>query len=132
MHRPQHSTIASLFAGRPGARRLYEQVKSRIAEIGPTTIEVFRTQVSFAAGTRKFAWVWLPQMWTKKRPDDCIALSFQSPTHLPSPRFAEVTRTGPESWTHHLIIQQEPDIDDEVMNWLRSEYKRNSTQGKET
>lgn len=87
-------------------------------------IEVFRTQVSFAAGRKKFAWVWLPQMWFKKRHEGSVALTLKTPEPIPSSRFAEVTNTRPGNWTHHLIIENASDIDEQVMGWLRHEYQR--------
>jgi hypothetical protein len=44
---------------------LFEKVRLFIESIGPVTMEATKTQVSFGT-TRKFAWVWLPQIYTKK------------------------------------------------------------------
>ncbi|MBK5225483.1 MAG: hypothetical protein JJD96_02790 [Thermoleophilia bacterium] len=75
MKTPGNWTIEGLLEGRPEALKLLEAVRKYIESLGPVKIEAAKTQVSFGVKT-KFAWVWLPQMWTKKRPDESITLTF--------------------------------------------------------
>ena len=67
---------------------LFEKVRLFIESIGPVTSEVTKTQVSFGT-TRKFAWVWLPQTYTKKRPEKSITLTFALGRHITHDRIAE-------------------------------------------
>ena len=115
-------TIGSLFKGRPYPRSLFRAVRKRIGAFGPMKMEVFKTQVSFGR-KKKFAWVWLPQMWNRKRGEAVIALTFKNAWGLiRDRRIAEATETSPGHWTHHVIIGKPADIDRQVMRWLRAAY----------
>jgi hypothetical protein len=61
MKTKRYWTIGQLFTGRPAAFRLFGNVRKFIETLGPVTVEATKTQVSFGT-TKKFAWVWLPQM----------------------------------------------------------------------
>lgn len=114
-------TIDMLFEGRPEARRLFEGIRAAIESIGPVTVETMKTQVSFAS-TRKFAWVWLPQIWVKKRPDDSVTLTFDLNHQISDQRIVQAVEPSPGHWTHHVLINDESDIDESVLNWLRQAY----------
>ncbi len=90
--------------------------------MGPVSVEPMKTQVSFGAG-RKFAWVWLPQLWTSKRPENSITLTFDAGRRIDHERIAEAVEPRPGRWTHHVIIEKESDIDEDVRAWLREAYE---------
>ncbi len=75
MRRPGSWTIEGLFDGRPVSLLLFQEVRRFIESLGPVNIEATKTQVSFGT-KRKFAWVWLPQIWIRKQPDSSITLAF--------------------------------------------------------
>ncbi len=52
-------------------------------------MEATKNQVSFGT-TTKFAWVWVPQLYTKKRPENSITLTFDLGRHITHERIAEV------------------------------------------
>jgi hypothetical protein len=92
-----------------------------INSIGPVTIEVMKSQISF--GTRiKFGWVWLPQPWSNKRPENSIVLTFGVGRHIENEQIVEVVEPYPGRWTHHVIIQNESDLNDDVYQWLCEAY----------
>ncbi|NLB26157.1 MAG: hypothetical protein GX820_05620, partial [Bacteroidales bacterium] len=68
-------TVEGLLAGRPEALALFHAVRKYIESIGPVTMEAMKSQISFGTET-KFAWVWLPQPWDRKRPENSIILTF--------------------------------------------------------
>jgi hypothetical protein len=121
MKTPGEWTVEGLFSGRPGALALFQAVQRAIESIGPVTVEAMKTQVAFGAKT-KFAWVWLPQLWTKKRPENSITLTFDAGRHIIHDRIVQAVEPRPGHWTHHVVIESESDLDEEVGEWLREAY----------
>jgi len=115
------SRLTQLFFDRPVSWRLYQAAQREIEAIGPVEIGVTKTQVSFRTN-RQFAWVWLPQLWSNKRPHDSIVLSFSLARRVDHPRIAESVEPYPGRWMHHVIIQDEAELDDEVRAWLEEAY----------
>ncbi len=122
MKTPGTWTLEELFAGRPGALALFHFVRRYIESLGPVKMEVMKTQVSFGAKT-KFAWVWLPQLWIKKRVEHSITLTFDLNRRIDDGRIEEVVEPRPGRFTHHVIIEKESDLDQEVREWLREAYE---------
>ena len=110
MKSPGDWTVEGLFAGRPGELELFHAVRRYIESIGPVRMEATKTQVSFGAKT-KFAWVWLPQLWTKKRPENSITLTFDVGRHIVHDRIAQAVEPRPGRWTHHVFIGSESDLE---------------------
>jgi hypothetical protein len=115
-------TIEGLFEGRPVALGLFAVVRRYVESFGPVTIEVAKTQVSFGS-KRKFAWVWLPQMWIKKQPENSIVLAISLRRKVVHHRIKEATEPYPGRWTHHIVIEKESGFDEEVKRWLREAYE---------
>ena len=99
MRAPGTWTIEGLFAERPAAFALFQMMRSFIESLGPVAIDVSKTQVAFGR-ERNFAWVWLPQMWIKKRPDTSITVAFDLPKRVRHPRIASAAEPRPGRWTH--------------------------------
>ena len=114
-------TVEGLFEGRPEAFRLFQAVRTYIESIGPVEVAATKTQVSFSVKTR-FAWVWLPQLWIQKRPENSITLAFDLDHEVKDTRMAAAMEPRPGRWTHHVLIDKEPDLDDKVKGWLRHAY----------
>jgi hypothetical protein len=91
-----------------------------LAEIGPTTVRVTRSQVAFRR-RHGFAYLWLPGRWLK-HPTAEIVLSIALDRRDNSPRFKQVVHPGPTTWMHHLEVQEIREIDAEVLGWLREAY----------
>lgn len=121
MKEPGNHTVEGFFEGRPEAFRCFEAIRKEIEAIGPVKLEVMKTQVSFAS-KRKFAWVWLPQMWIRKRPQTSITLTFCLDREVRHPKIVEAVEPGPGKWTHHVLIDGIEDLDDEVRLWLKEAY----------
>ena len=116
------AALDALFRDYPDSRKLYEAVEQYILSLGAVDVEVTKTQVAFGAA-RKFAWAWLPQLWTKKRPVTSLTLAFALDHPLSDPRIASVVEPRPGRWTHHVVIEQETDLDETVKAWLRQAYE---------
>jgi hypothetical protein len=122
MKAPGNWTIDTLFEGRPVSRGLFVHVRSYIESLGDIKVEAAKTQVSFGA-KRKFAWVWLPQMWIKKAPPDSIVLSFDLPRKVEDPRIKQSVEPYPGRWTHHVVIERPEQLDTQVKAWLTEAYR---------
>ncbi len=122
MKTPGNWTIEGFFEGRAASLTLFNAVRRYIESLGPVTIEPMKTQISFGT-KRKFAWVWLPQTWIKKRSDTSVTLTFDLDHKVEHPRIEEAVETRPGRWTHHVVIENESDIDDDVKGWLREAYE---------
>lgn len=107
-----------LFAGNPERLRLFRAIRRRIQDLGPVNVTATKTQVAFGA-RRRFAWVWVPQMWTTNRPEDSVTLTWALDRKVVDPRIAEAVEARPGRWTHHLVIVAEADLDEAVLGWLR-------------
>ena len=121
MRAPGDRTLDHLFAGRPAAFELFRMARAFIESLGPIVVDVMKTQVSFGAKT-KFAWVWLPQQFTTKRPDQSITLTFDLDHRVEDERIAEAVEPKPGRWTHHVVIEDPGDLDDHVKAWLAEAY----------
>lgn len=121
MRAKRPGTIQELFAGRTEARALFEAVRRFIESLGPVKIEATKTQVSFGAAT-KFAWVWLPQLWTKMRPEGSVTLTFDADHRVQDRRIAQAVEPRPGRWTHHVVIEKAADLDATVKGWLREAH----------
>lgn len=110
-------TIKGLCAGRPAALLLFHAVRHFIESPGPVMVEAIKTQVSFGTA-RKFAWVWLPQLWIKAQPDSVITLAFALDRHAVHERIRQAVEPYPGRWMHHVVIWQESDLDEDMKGWL--------------
>lgn len=122
-------SLDTLFAGRPACRALYEAAERFITSLGPLEIRVTKTQVSFAV-KRQFAWVWMPQLWTKGRPADSIVLSFTLERRVEHPRIVEAVEPYPGRWMHHVILEEESELDDTLHAWLADAYAYGQVSGR--
>jgi adenylate kinase family enzyme len=123
MKAPGTFAVESLFEGYPRSLALFQHIRRYIESLGSVKIEAAKTQVSFGM-KRKFAWVWLPQMWIKKQPRDSIVLTFSLPRRVEDPRIKQAVEPRPGRWTHHVVIQKEADLDDQVKQWLKEAYSQ--------
>jgi hypothetical protein len=121
MKTPGNWTIEGLFEGRLEAYRLFNILRAYIESLGPVKIEATKTQVSFGLKT-KFAWVWLPQMWIKQRKERSITITFDLPRQIQHPRIKKAVEPRPGRWTHHVVIENESDIDSNIREWLKEAY----------
>ena len=96
-------------------------VRAYIESLGPVTVEPMKAQVSFGAA-KKFAWVWLPQIWIRKQPIDSIVLTFTLRRRIADVRVKQVAELRPGRFMHNMVIRWEADLDDEVRAWLREAY----------
>lgn len=112
----------AFFAGRSEALALYEALAGwLLGEFLAADIRPQRTQISFYE-RRMFACVSLLPIGRKAdRPRHYITVSFGLPCALESPR-ARAVPVRPDRWTHHVLVGDCADIDDELKRWLREAH----------
>ena len=114
--------IARFFSQMPGIVPVYVAIEDRIlSRFQNVSVEIFKTQISFRS-KRGFAYVWLPGRKLKNRPVRYLVLSFGLDKRIQSPRILESVETYKNRWMHHLIIENQAEIDDEVMDWINQAY----------
>lgn len=104
----------------PDALPLYAELERRIlAEYPDTRIKVQKTQISFY-NRHLFACVSFAKVRKKAdRPDSYIVVTFGLEHRADSPRIDIATEPYPNRWTHHVLISDLSEIDDELMGWIR-------------
>lgn len=113
--------IDAFFSGQVDRIMLYDALEVMIKSLGQSTITISKTQISF--GTKyKFAWVWLPPDKSNKRPKNCIVLTFGLNHRIENEQIVESVEPYPGRWTHHIIIGNRSDLNENVFKWLRQAY----------
>ena len=104
----------------PDALPLYAELERRIlAEYPDTRNKVQKTQISFY-NRHLFACVSFAKVRKKAdRPDSYIVVTFGLEHRVDSPRIDIATEPYPNRWTHHVLISDLSEIDDELMGWIR-------------
>lgn len=99
---------------------LYETLEEKIMkEIENVQRKVQKSQISFY-NKHLFACVSFAKVRKKK---DCppifIVVTFGLGRRLESPRIEAATEPYPNHWTHHLLISDAREIDDELLSWIK-------------
>ena len=115
-------SIRKVFAGRGASLELFQVVMDVICSLGSVQVVPRKTLVAFGR-PKKFAWVWLPQMWIRQAPSDSITLTFGLDHRLRHPGIKQVVEPYPGRFTHHVVITQASEVDITVERWLREAYE---------
>ncbi len=111
-------TLDDYFEGWAESRRLFEILARMIQDLGPSELKVTRSQVSFRS-KHPFAWAWVPEKYLR-RPAAPLVLTLSFRRRDPSPRWKQVVEAAPGRFTHHLELNDDADLDEEVRAWLRA------------
>lgn len=108
------------FDKHPDALPLYELFEQKLlSELGGADIKVQKTQISFS-NKHNFAFVsFLPVRKAKERPQTYIVITFGLGHRVESPRIDAATEPYPNRWTHHVLISEPEEIDEELMGWVK-------------
>ena len=112
--------VLRFFDGHLAALPLYEAFAGRVfAELGPVTVRVQKSQISFS-NRHNFAFVsFLPVRRKQDRPDVYLTVTFGLDHRADSPRIDAASEPYPNRWTHHVLIASEGEIDGELMAWVQ-------------
>ena len=99
---------------------LYEALENRILrEIENVRIKVQKSQISFY-NKHLFACVSFAKIRKKKDcPASYLVVTFGLEHKLESPRIEITTEPYPNRWTHHLLVADVEEIDEELLAWIR-------------
>ncbi|WP_455581857.1 DUF5655 domain-containing protein [Dysosmobacter sp.] len=108
------------FNEQPLALPLYEALRDRLlSEYPDTALKVQKSQITFKA-RYGFAFVSLRRM--RGCPKVFLTVSFGLSHRLDSPRVAAAVEPYPNRWTHHIVVSEAGQLDDELMGWLREAH----------
>ena len=85
------------------------------------TVKVQKSQISFY-GRHLFAAASLPVRRRKDWPKMCLMVTGGLPYRLDSPRVVAASEPYPGRWTHHVLVTEADQIDEELMGWLREAW----------
>lgn len=105
------------FDGKPGALALYEAFREKLLALCPdAALEVQKTQITFR-NPKVFCCVSMARM--KGIQGEYIVVTLGLGQRLASPRVWVATEPYPGRWTHHIVISDPAEVDDELMGWVR-------------
>ena len=111
--------VLYFFDKHPDALPLYETFEDKVRTVvSDVRIKVQKTQISFY-NKHMFACVSFARVRKKKDcPENFIVVTLSLNHKLESPRVDIATEPYPNRWTHHLLISDMSEIDEELMEWV--------------
>ena len=111
--------VLYFFDKHPEALPLYETFEGKVkAIVSDVRIKVQKTQISFY-NKHMFACVSFARVRKKKDcPENFIVVTSSLSHKLESPRVDIATEPYPNRWTHHLLISDVAEINEELMDWV--------------
>ena len=115
-----NNDILFFFDKHMDALPLYEAFENRVMkEIENVRIKVQKSQISFY-NKHLFACVSFAKVRKKKDTTlPYIVITIGLNHRLDSPRIEIATEPYPNRWTHHLLISDTKEIDDELLSWVK-------------
>ena len=113
---------ALFFRDWPQLFGLYMALRERLTARYPDmAVRVSKTQISFY-NRHMFAMASLPVRRKKEWPGEFLMVSFGLARRAQSSRIAVCTEAYPGRFTHHVIVEREEELDDELMAWIGEAY----------
>ena len=111
------------FEQMPQMLPLYNVLKGKLEkQYSDMETRVTKTQISFR-NRHVFAMASLPWRKVKGWPKQYLLVSFGLSYQKESPRIAQSVEAYPNRWTHHVIVEKETDLDDELMGWIDEAFQ---------
>lgn len=115
--------ILWFFDGKSMELGLYQIFEEKVrARFGEVSVKVGKSRISFA-NRYNFAFVSLPIRKIKGSPERYILVTFGLGYEKKSERIAVATEPYPNRWTHHVIMQDVAELDEELMGWIAEAYQ---------
>ena len=124
MKTPDHyaSDVLFFFDGKPLELALYEALFRHLEmEFSEASVRVQESQISFY-GRHLFSAASLPVRRKKSWPEHCVVVTVGLSRQMESSRVAVAVEPYPGRWTHHILISEESQIDDELLEWLEEAW----------
>ena len=108
--------LMQFFDRRPRELALCQAFVRQVLDACPDThIRVQKTQITLE-NRHGFAFVSLPR---RKVQQPTIVVSFGLSYRVDAPRIWVATEPYPNRWTHHMLIADEGQLDDELLGWIK-------------
>lgn len=120
MNRSIHyeSDVLRYFAGRPWEQALYETLTERMDVFMPeVSVKVQKSQISFY-DRHLFAAASIPLRRKKDWPKSCLLMTFGLSYRVEDSRISVAVEPYPSRWTHHVVISEAGQIDEQLLSWL--------------
>lgn len=124
MEKPEHyeADVLHFFDGKDLEREIYEALFARMDAAFPDgRVQVQKSQISFY-GRHLFGAASLPVRRRRGWPERCLVATVGLARQLESPRVAVAVEPYPGRWTHHILLTEPSQADDELMDWMREAY----------
>lgn len=126
MNCPEHyfDDLLLFFEGWPLELGLYQGLYELLdsARLPGVSVHVQKSQLSFY-GRHLFAAASLPLRRKKSWPEHCLVVTVGLNRRLDSPRVAVAVEPYPGRWTHHILVSEPEQLDEELLAWLREAYE---------
>ncbi len=111
------------FDSSPGMEPVFEALRQTVFSVCPgVSVRRGATQLGFYAPS-PFLAVWLPiRKNTRGRPPEYLIVSLFTTQRIDSPRIESIVAPYPNRWTHHIILSDAAQIDDELVSLIRRAY----------
>ena len=112
--------ILFFFGKHLNALPMYEWLEELVfSQIPDVKIKVAKTQITFS-NKRGFAFVsFNPCRKAEERPETWMTVTFGLGYRKESPRIDVATEPYPGRWTHHVVVGNTEEIDEELFGWIR-------------
>jgi len=108
-------TEEAFFGAKTAQRTLYRALLAFVERIGPVTVNVNKTRISFQ-GRARFASV-------NRVTRDGLACHVWLKRRLDSPRFTRIEHLPPGDYVHHFKLTDAAELDEEMGRWLAEAYE---------
>ena len=132
MRTPEHyeTDLLFYFDGHSTELGLYRVLFDRLDALFPEgSVKVQRSQISFY-NRHLFAAVSLPARRKKEWPEHFLLVTFGLGEPLPSPRVAVMAEPYPGRFTHHVLVEREEELDEELFSFLAMAWAFGENKGR--
>lgn len=111
--------LLQFFDQMPEALPLYQKFEREVLfRVEDVHIKVQKTQITYS-NRHVFACVSFAKVRkAKERPPVYIVVTFGLAYKKESPRIDIATEPYPNRWTHHVLVSEEEQIDEELLGWV--------------
>ena len=111
--------LLRFFDQMPEALTLYQKFEREVlSRVEDVRIKVQKTQITYS-NRHVFACVSFAKVRkAKERPPVYIVVTFGLAYKKESPRIDIATEPYPNRWTHHVLVSEEEQIDEELLGWV--------------
>ena len=111
--------LLRFFDQMPEALPLYQKFEREVlSRVEDVRIKVHKTQITYS-NRHVFACVSFAKVRkAKERPPVYIVVTFGLAYKKESPRIDIATEPYPNRWTHHVLVSEEEQIDEELLGWV--------------